>query len=133
MDSDAKDRKDRKEVADIQARSCNVMICNCLRLSVNDAAEHVAAEHVASTYLMTCGVYLALSGTIRKLLTLHSWRPQKMADHAHYALRWTVRFWSMLYSEMQSCWDQPTMSLSGAWNEDLFIVMLTVTSLRIEL
>ena len=31
-------QKQAREVADIQARSCNVMIYNCLRLSVEDAA-----------------------------------------------------------------------------------------------
>ena len=44
-------QKQAREVADIQARSCNVMIYNCLRLSVEDAA-----KDVASTYLMTCDV-----------------------------------------------------------------------------
>ena len=38
--------KQAREVADTQARSCNVMIYNCLRLSVEDAA-----KDVASTYL----------------------------------------------------------------------------------
>ena len=58
-----------REVADIQARSCNVMICNCLRLSVNDAA-----NDVATTYLMTCGVP-SIEQYYQKVvsdLTLHS-------------------------------------------------------------
>ena len=44
-------KKHAQEVADIQARSCNVMIYNCLRCSVDDSA-----KEVAKTYLMTCGV-----------------------------------------------------------------------------
>ena len=58
-----------REVTDIQARSCNVMICNCLRLSVNDAA-----NDVATTYLMTCGVP-SIEQYYQKVvsdLTLHS-------------------------------------------------------------
>ena len=41
--------KQAREVDDTQARSCNVMIYNCLRLSVKDAAKDV---NVASTYLI---------------------------------------------------------------------------------
>ena len=40
-----------REVADIQARSYNVMIYNCLRCSGDDSA-----TEVAKTYFMTCGV-----------------------------------------------------------------------------
>ena len=44
-------KKQAREVAEFQARSCNVMVYNCLRCSVNDSA-----LDVAKTYLMTCGV-----------------------------------------------------------------------------
>ena len=44
-------KKQAREVAEFQARSCNVMVYSCLRCSVNDTA-----KQVAETYLMTCCV-----------------------------------------------------------------------------
>ena len=56
-----------------------------------------------------------------------------MAGYAHYALRWTVRLWSVLYRFTQRCKRKVVeinqqWAFAGAWNDDsVFIVMATVT------
>ena len=39
-------QKQAREVADIQTRSCNLMIYNCMRLSESDPAKEVAKTYV---------------------------------------------------------------------------------------
>ena len=54
--------KQAREVDDTQARSCNVMIYNCLRLSVKDAAKDV--EMLKQQF--TKAEYVNSNGTVDK-------------------------------------------------------------------